>query len=296
MPRGQRIANRSCGPTGTAKQIVPETPPMGGCGRMDTEKKPTLHDSFSSASTTPGTSTSSTPMGAPMLQTQEVDLKGIDDFLSSFTVRSDAPTDQQASRTQANVASADANADSGGSSALTPSSAATEESRASTAEQQGKAAEDSMVIADPFFAQCVGELLHKWANAPGVKRKSSSFDSATCPSLSLHDYVALMFTYMRCSAESYVAAVVYIDRLVQRQKFVISERNIHRLLLTAVVLAAKFQDDYFCDNRYYSMVGGIALPELNLLERRMVKMLGYRLQVTPEEYDTYHEVVMNAFQ
>ena len=25
-------------------------------------------------------------MGAPMLQTQEADLKGIDDFLSSFTV------------------------------------------------------------------------------------------------------------------------------------------------------------------------------------------------------------------
>jgi hypothetical protein len=230
-----------------------------------------------------------------MLQTQEADLKGIDDFLSSFTVRSDAPTDQQASRTQAKVASADANAGSGGS-ALTPSSEATEDPETSTAEERGNSAEDNMVIADPFFAQCVGELLHKWATAPGVKKKSSSFDSATCPSLSLHDYVALMFTYMRCSAESYVAAVVYIDRLVERQKFVVSDRNVHRLLLTAVVLAAKFQDDYFCDNRYYSMVGGIALLELNLLERRMVKMLGYRLQVTPEEYDKYHEVVMNAFQ
>jgi hypothetical protein len=28
----------------------------------------------------------------------------------------------------------------------------------------------------------------------------------------------------------------------------------------------------------------------------MVQMLGYRLQVTPEEYDKYQEVVMNAFQ
>jgi hypothetical protein len=260
---------------------------------METEKKLTGHDSFSSASTTPGTSTSSTPMGAA-LQTQEADLKGIDDFLSSFTVRSDAPTDQQASRTQANVTSADANADSGGSSALTPASEAAEEPGESEVEQRGKP-EDSFGVADPFLAQCVGELLHKWSTAPRVKKKSSSFDSATCPSLSLHDYVALMFTYMRCSTESYVAAVVYIDRLVERQKFVVSERNVHRLFLTAVVLAAKFQDDYFCDNRYYSMVGGIALPELNLLERRMVKMLGYRLQVTPEEYDNYREMVVNAF-
>jgi hypothetical protein len=38
----------------------------------------------------------------------------------------------------------------------------------------------------------------------------------------------------------------------------------------------------------------MTLPELNLLERRMIKLLQYRLHVTPDEYDKYHATILSG--
>jgi len=149
--------------------------------------------------------------------------------------------------------------------------------------------------ADPKFPAALAELLQRWIVMHGADGKVSSFDSPVPVNVSVSDYVNTLCSQMRCSPETYVFALVYIDRLIQRSSsFVVSKRNVHRLLLTAVVLAAKFQDDFYCNNKHYSMVGGISLLELNLLERRMLKLVGYRLQVTPVEYELYHTTVLRA--
>ncbi len=44
----------------------------------------------------------------------------------------------------------------------------------------------------------------------------------------------------------------------------------NRLLLTGIMLAAKYFDDRYYSNEHYSKVGGINNGELNLLEREFL--------------------------
>lgn len=69
---------------------------------------------------------------------------------------------------------------------------------------------------------------------------------------------------MKCSEECFLVALIYIDKLnMMHYDVTVDQRSVHRLFLTALVLAAKFYDDRYYKNSYYSRVGGIPNVELN---------------------------------
>ena len=49
--------------------------------------------------------------------------------------------------------------------------------------------------------------------------------------------------------------------------FVISSLNVHRLLITSIMLASKFFDDVYYNNAYYARVGGISNSEVRCKPR-----------------------------
>ena len=59
----------------------------------------------------------------------------------------------------------------------------------------------------------------------------------------------------------------------------ISSLNVHRLLITSIMLASKFFDDVYYNNAYYARVGGISNSELNSLEMEFLKMSSFALFV-----------------
>ena len=62
-----------------------------------------------------------------------------------------------------------------------------------------------------------------------------------------------------------------------------------------MVLAIKYNDDNYYNNKYYARIGGITLEELNFLEREMISIIGYRLCVPPKTYKFYlREIIKNA--
>ena len=54
-----------------------------------------------------------------------------------------------------------------------------------------------------------------------------------------------------------------------------------------VVVAIKFCEDEYFNNRYYAKVGGVTLKELNKVERRLLMLLNYCVHVTKEEFEKY---------
>ncbi len=90
-------------------------------------------------------------------------------------------------------------------------------------------------------------------------------------------------------------ALIYIDRLQDcLDQLVINKYCIHkfinsnsRLLITSIVLAAKYNDDEFYKNVYYAKVGGISLDEMNMLETQFTTLLDYNFFVKPEDFNTY---------
>mmetsp|Transcript_81105 Transcript_81105/g.204177 ORF Transcript_81105/g.204177 Transcript_81105/m.204177 type:complete len:286 (+) Transcript_81105:44-901(+) len=121
------------------------------------------------------------------------------------------------------------------------------------------------------------------------------FHCVHAPGMGIRAYIDRIRKFFSCSIECYVLGLVYIDRLVKRHpNILVSPLSCHRLLITSMMLAAKFQDDVFYTNTFYAKVGGLKLEELNGLERKMLELLDHRLLVPPSEYELYRRILCEA--
>jgi len=121
------------------------------------------------------------------------------------------------------------------------------------------------------------------------------FHAVRVPSVSIHDYLFRIARYFLCSPECFVMALVYIDRIMKKQNdFVISKLNIHRLIVTSMMLAVKFFDDTYYSNAYYAKVGGVKAQEMNVLEVHFLRLIDWHLFVSPEEFELYKTNVLIA--
>jgi len=148
-----------------------------------------------------------------------------------------------------------------------------------------------------FVEALASVLTHLASLAPGRPNRVTHFHSVRAPQLSIHEYLMRIAKYFQCSNECFVLCLVYIDRIVKlHPEFTICNLNIHRLLVTSVMLAAKFFDDIYYSNAYYAKVGGIRIKEVNALETQFLRLIDWRLHVSPEEYDQYRNHVYQAVQ
>eukprot|EP00792_Barthelona_sp_PAP020_P004599 TRINITY_DN222_c0_g1_i1.p1 TRINITY_DN222_c0_g1~~TRINITY_DN222_c0_g1_i1.p1 ORF type:complete len:207 (+),score=44.57 TRINITY_DN222_c0_g1_i1:85-621(+) len=121
---------------------------------------------------------------------------------------------------------------------------------------------------------------------------NNPFSSLSVPSLGVQAYMLRIQKYANCSPSALIGAGIYLDRIITlNPDMLISIHSFHRLFLTAVVLAAKYFDDKFFTNRYYSRVGGVKMAELNKLEIEFLFKLKFTLQISTEEFEDYCRMV-----
>lgn len=76
------------------------------------------------------------------------------------------------------------------------------------------------------------------------QQRISGFHGLTKPSISIRSYLERIFKYANCSYSCYIVAYIYLDRFVKKQPFLlINSYNVHRLIITSVLVSAKFMDD-----------------------------------------------------
>ncbi|EOA27921.1 hypothetical protein CARUB_v10024094mg [Capsella rubella] len=119
-------------------------------------------------------------------------------------------------------------------------------------------------------------------------QRVSVFHGLSRPTITIQSYLERIFKYANCSPSCFVVAYVYLDRFTHRQPSLpINSFNVHRLLITSVMVAAKFLDDLYYNNAYYAKVGGISTKEMNFLELDFLFGLGFELNVTPNTFHAY---------
>uniref|UniRef100_A0A7S2TZ04 Cyclin n=1 Tax=Lotharella oceanica TaxID=641309 RepID=A0A7S2TZ04_9EUKA len=122
----------------------------------------------------------------------------------------------------------------------------------------------------------------------------SKFHALRPPGITIRDYLERIAKYAACSGECFVLALVYIDRIIQSNpNFVVNSLNIHRLLITSVMISAKFFDDQYFNNAYYAKVGGVPCKEMNSLEVEFLFLTNFSLFVTYDTYKQYHTELRN---
>mmetsp|Transcript_2276 Transcript_2276/g.8433 ORF Transcript_2276/g.8433 Transcript_2276/m.8433 type:complete len:461 (-) Transcript_2276:197-1579(-) len=129
-----------------------------------------------------------------------------------------------------------------------------------------------------------------------VAQKGGSFYKSRIPSVTLENYLYRIIKHAHATDECLIIAIVYLDRLVRRHKeFPVCPHTIHRLMLTSIMTAIKFHEDFFNYNSYYAQVGGVPRDEMNLLEIEFLYKLNFGLRVKPDEYATYRADVLSLW-
>mmetsp|Transcript_25820 Transcript_25820/g.40037 ORF Transcript_25820/g.40037 Transcript_25820/m.40037 type:complete len:243 (-) Transcript_25820:115-843(-) len=157
--------------------------------------------------------------------------------------------------------------------------------------QDAVSAEGGAIIR--VLAAVLERLIH--TNAHLTQTQVTKFHALKPPQITILAYLERIFKYASCSSECFILALIYIDRLISKNNFVLTELNVHRVLITAVMLAAKFFDDAYYNNAYYAKVGGIVVTELNLLEVEFLFRIQFELHCPSELYSQYHtELIHHA--
>ena len=114
------------------------------------------------------------------------------------------------------------------------------------------------------------------------------FSRGLIPRIFLIDYLIRIQEYSGIENSTIIIALIYIDRICVRKRITLTKFNIHRLLITSILISIKFNEDIIYDNLYYSKIYGIALAQLNIFENEFLKMIGFDLFVSEEVYKKYY--------
>jgi len=136
----------------------------------------------------------------------------------------------------------------------------------------------------------------KRQSRPECKNERSKFEASHPVAISIQDYLARFQRYAHVSDETFILAVIYMDRICRRtphQDVLLNSLSVHRLLLTSILVAVKFWVDGDCTkaNKFYAQVGGIPCDELSLLEMEFLSLISFDINVRSDVYNTYKDQI-----
>lgn len=136
----------------------------------------------------------------------------------------------------------------------------------------------------------VGQYLAALIERCRVSVTPSPFDAATEPKISLACYFERIRHYSQASPETIVCATVLIHRIMQTGLH-LTNYNCHRLLVSAIMVFAKFYDDEIDSNARWARIAGVKKVEINNLEVEFLNRCQFDLRVSPEDFhDMVHQI------
>ena len=119
------------------------------------------------------------------------------------------------------------------------------------------------------------------------------FYLSSIPSISLNDYIKRIMKYSKMDISSLISAIIYIDRFCNKNNYILTKNNIYFILLSAILISIKFNEDYPVSNKYYSEIAGIPIDTLRKLEIKMCLMLHFSLNIKYNVYKQYYDYFCN---
>ena len=122
-----------------------------------------------------------------------------------------------------------------------------------------------------------------------LAQKKMIFNAKSVPKISIYDYLKRIQTYSYIEKSTLIISLIYIDRICQISHLTLTYNNIHRILFAAIIIAIKYNEDSFYDNKYYSEIAGVGLKELNIMENTFVEMCHFKLYIADEIFEKYYK-------
>ena len=141
--------------------------------------------------------------------------------------------------------------------------------------------------------EIISDLLNNICEENKVKSDSINknikpFMTESIPSLSIKDYLIRLSQFTKINESTIILILIYIDRIGKINKFVLTYRNIYKLILASMVIAIKYNEDNFYSSEVYAKLGGLSVPELNYLEFQFLIQIKFSLFIEKDLFDKYY--------
>jgi hypothetical protein len=108
-------------------------------------------------------------------------------------------------------------------------------------------------------------------------------------SLTIKKYLENLVKVTQIESSTLIAMLIYIDRLCEINNFIINSFNVYRIIFSSFVIAIKYNEEKYFDNKFFSKLAGMSLTEMNLLESIYLNLIDYKLYISDEEFFIYCE-------
>ena len=127
------------------------------------------------------------------------------------------------------------------------------------------------------------------------QRNLTVFDSHEIPNITMQNYLTRIMTYARTSSRSLIMSLSYIDIIVNERanNMTVTRHNVHRLMLVSLMIASKFYNDIYYDNKTWSRIGGVSLEEINRLEHNFLRLMEYRVHIHVDRFINYVQLFLS---
>ena len=118
-----------------------------------------------------------------------------------------------------------------------------------------------------------------------INATNSQVKSLICmhkPEITINDYIKRIFKSEIIDEQNYDAIILHTVNLLQYLKtkgIYLNPYSSHRILSTLIMLSSKIIDEYPHSNWYWSLLCGVSLEDINIMERSLIKLLDYNLHI-----------------
>jgi hypothetical protein len=123
------------------------------------------------------------------------------------------------------------------------------------------------------------------------QQKKSIFFSTEVPEISVLDYLYRIQNFSDAEDNTFILALIYIDKICETASIILSKNNIHRILFMSILTAIKYNEDLYYDNEYYAKIAGISAKELKKMELEYLKLIKFELYVNKSKFDKYKNYI-----
>ena len=127
-----------------------------------------------------------------------------------------------------------------------------------------------------------------------IKKQSKMvFSANSIPNISIKDYLLRIQNYSGIEKSTLILSLILIDHICKKSGLILTYHNIHRILFCSVLIAIKYNEDSFYDNKFYSEIAGVKIKELKLIEYTFLELNDFNVFVNNKEYEQYKQYLEN---
>ena len=121
-----------------------------------------------------------------------------------------------------------------------------------------------------------------------INKNIKPFMTESIPSLSIKDYLTRLSQFTKINESTIILILIYIDKIGKINKFILTYRNIYKLILASMVIAIKYNEDNFFSSEVYAKLGGLSVLELNYLEFQFLILIKFSLFIEKDLFNKYY--------